>query len=111
MKVQRQGEIRETEFTPKPWYVTGSAPDGTMIGSDSGTIANWPVYPKSNACANSSLIVAAPELFEALENARIALAFYREWMERDHPGTSYPFGMDCERDAEKLIDGIMEVSK
>jgi hypothetical protein len=54
------------------------------------------------------LLSAAPELLEALENARIALSFYRGWMadhsaSEAHGSTTYPFGIDCEAKARAAI--------
>jgi len=43
-------------------------------------------------------------LLAALENARIALTFYRERMEREEPGTTYPFGVDAETAARTAIE-------
>jgi hypothetical protein len=56
-----------------------------------------------NNAANARLIAAAPDLLAALENARIALTFYRIEMARDTPGKDYPFGIDCENAARAAV--------
>jgi len=38
---------------------------------------------------------------DLLKDARIALTFYRQWMSRKEPGTTYPFGIDAEDAARK----------
>ena len=65
----------------------------------------WDPSAKAKDRANAALIAAAPELLAALENARIALTFYRAEMDRDNPGKSksYPFGIDCENAARAAI--------
>ena len=51
-----------------------------------------------------------PELLEVLKRARIALTFYREWMTDHCPegngSTQYPYGIDVENGARKIIDNI-----
>jgi len=39
-----------------------------------------------------------------LKDARIALKFYRLWMEDNKPGTSYPFGVDSEKAIQDHIE-------
>ena len=55
--------------------------------------------------ANAALIAAAPEMLDELKKCRIAITFFREWMEDAIPGskTKYPFGEDCEKSARAII--------
>ena len=58
---------------------------------------------KHTTIERAKLIAAAPELPEALKNARIALTFYQQWMTRKEPGTTYPFGIDAENAARAAL--------
>jgi hypothetical protein len=54
--------------------------------------------------ANARIIASAPELLAALEEARIALTFYRNWMTLQTEGrTDYPFGIRAEDRARAAI--------
>ena len=91
----------KAKFTPGPWEV-----DGQYIDTPGGLLLDGlQTEHKGERAANMALIAAAPELLAALENARIALTFYRAEMDRDNPGKSksYPFGIDCENAARAAI--------
>ena len=50
---------------------------------------------------------AAPEMLEALEEARTALSFYGFWMNKQKPGTDYPYG----KGAEKRVCAALALAK
>ena len=82
------------------WYVGNNSNDsqGLIIEENTGRNVAVSYDPK-----DAALIAAAPELLAALEDARIALSFYREWM-KEHPSeTVYPFGNATERLARDVI--------
>lgn len=62
----------------------------------------------ANDCAARGLAlrVVYPRTVEGLlHDARIALAFYRQWMADKCPGTDYPFGVDVENAIAKAEGG------
>lgn len=100
--------------TPGPWqavevdegifHIDTATGSRTQIG-DVATVYDA-AFPNEYK-ANAALIAAAPELLEALENARIALTFYANWMRKHCPAgnnsSEYPFGLDAERQARAAI--------
>lgn len=104
----------ETQHTPGPWrseYTTNApSPYRVMASERTKPVATIPERGNhagdeftEETQANALLIAAAPKLLEALENARIALTFYREWMSKEHSETNYPYGNDCEKKAREII--------
>jgi hypothetical protein len=54
--------------------------------------------------SDAALIASAPDLLSALEEARIALTFYRNWMTKHTDGrTDYPFGIQTQDKARAAI--------
>ncbi|MCR4330453.1 MAG: hypothetical protein NUV49_01065 [Patescibacteria group bacterium] len=117
MRIQRDGAIKETAFTPGPWSAEyhmiqdGDGGDKYAIihanGEVDRIICKMPTWVHRQE-ADAALIAKSPDAIEALENCRIALVFYREWMAREHLGTSYPFGIDCENEAKRIVDEVIE---
>ena len=68
------------------------------------TICHVNPYLACESEANAQLIAAAPDLLYALEESRIALTFYRNWMALQTGGrTDYPFGIKTEDKARAAI--------
>jgi hypothetical protein len=62
-------------FTPGPWMTEGNDIGGWQIWHDSLCIcqrSDWPHYAERSA-ANARLIAAAPDLYEALDDAVVLL--------------------------------------
>ncbi len=110
-----------TKHTAGPWKVVVNSEYRTEIRGvgvlsiatlhkDSGRTSLQVAPPEYERDYNSRLIASAPELLEALNDCRVALTFYREWMHKhtvqnpeDEPGTNYPFGDKCELKARQAI--------
>jgi len=113
--------IEKSKHTPGPWKIYGNDTEiyiGNMESTNSGACdgirmvcdvkqGDYELPDYDEAKSNATLIASAPEMFKTLAEARIALTFYREWMAREHPGTNYPFGNDCEKAAKELIEKIV----
>lgn len=82
---------QSTDFTPGPWSVTGATlvyagSKGTVCAMSkiraSGIVEYIPVTPSdpdfAEACANASLIAAAPELLATLERAPEPVKFEQD---------------------------------
>lgn len=77
------------KFTPGPWVRSSESPkiimsgsfidghDGYMIGSVTGNDNSGFYASEEEAAANATLMIAAPDLLEALEKALDALAHCR----------------------------------
>lgn len=117
--------MKNKTFTPGPWHVEPKVSDNgaSLVICDGGKEGILAVIPPINDAdepsydtakrgphdvANAALLAAAPELLAAMEEARTALTFYREWMaEHGAPEangtTAYPFGISCENTARAII--------
>ena len=93
------------KHTPGPWCIQEhDDPLGpTIAGYNRGSVA-YICNMGNETAANARLMAAALVMLKALAHARIALTFYREWMARKEPGTTYPFGVDAEAAACAAIE-------
>jgi len=94
--------------TPAPWDIFPK--DDTLEIGNYGT--NAPLVRLSatvptndlEGWANARLIASVFDLLSALEDARIALTFYKNWMAKHTEGrTDYPFGIQTEDKARAAI--------
>lgn len=95
----------KTKHTPGPWKANN---DCQIQCENLNSYGNWIVAsitrentPEDHA--NARLIALSPEMISELQNARIALTFYREWMQKQSPGTDYPFGIKVEKTVNEII--------
>lgn len=88
--------------TPGPWRIGDAG--HTVFGPRTDAPAPAMVAQKVRTM-DATLIASAPDLLAALRDARIALTFYRQDMERQAaPGRrDYPFGIDAEESARAAI--------
>jgi hypothetical protein len=88
-----------------PWKAIDLSKSIMVI--DSLGFAVCEIHAKTAAdIAHSKIIAEVPTLVKALDDARIALSFYRGQMAADVPGKEYPFGKDAENQARVVIDKI-----
>ena len=80
------------------------APCEPVFDTDPREALDIDMADKHTPAPNAKLMATAPLLLKALAHARIALTFYREWMARKEPGTTYPSGIEAEAAARAAIE-------
>jgi hypothetical protein len=96
------------QHTPGPWAHTKSREHSNPDTARRDIVAEsqfGPAFIAGDVSQfDAALISAAPELLSALEESRIALTFYRNWMALQTEGrTDYPFGIKTEDKARAAI--------
>ena len=97
-----------TQHTPGPWDIFPK--DDTLeignYGENAPLVRLSATVPTNDmeGWGNARLIASAPDLLSALEDARIALRFYKNWMAKRTEGrTDYPYGIQAEENARAAI--------
>lgn len=101
--------ITETKFTPGPWSISFDqiyALDQSNNPIVVAQVSNWNDLVSSAADANARLIAAAPELYEALTEARTTLSILRTQVMVEIGRCSDPSESRWEGVPEKLKDRL-----